>query len=54
MTAPSIARLLRTVQRGPRREIQVLYISEYQLAKTSNTLRATTSTALAHRSNHFA
>jgi len=54
MTAPAAVGLIRTTQRGPLKETLALYTPEYQLPKTSKTLRVNTSTAPAHKSKRFA
>ena len=54
MTASAAVGLFRTLQRGPLKENLALYTPEYQLPKTSNTLRVSTLTALAHKSKRFA
>jgi len=54
MTAPAAVGLIRTTQRGPLKGTLALYPTEYQLPKTSNTLRVNTFTPLAHKSKRFA
>ena len=54
MTATAAMGLIPTTQRGPLQENLALYAPEYQLPKTSKTLRVNTSTVLAHKSKRFA